>query len=188
MFTIALAWFALVAVDAPVQAHASEPVVRAVDAQAPWTLDELLDALRQVETGGLKDEGRRATGDGGRAIGPYQIHRGYWQDAKLPGCHDDCRDPGYARRVVLAYWKRYAPRALEALDVQTLARVHNGGPDGARQDCTLVFWRKVERALRSSREARALEAGAKEKGKPVEAGSKKEAKPAPAKRKGSEYC
>lgn len=188
MFIVALACVVLAAVEVPAQAGEAAPVPRAAEALAPWTLEELLVALRAVETGGMKDEGRRATGDGGRAIGPYQIHRGYWLDSKLPGSHDDCRDPQYARQVVLAYWKRYAPKALEGLDAQTLARVHNGGPDGARQDCTLVFWRKVERALRAAREKRALEAATKEKARPVEGTRPSEPAPRPAKRKKSEYC
>lgn len=188
MFIAALTCVVLVAVDVPVQAREASSPSRPVQASAPWTLDELLEALRTVETGGLKDEGRRATGDGGRAIGPYQIHRGYWIDSKLPGSHDDCREPQYARAVVLAYWKRYAPKALEALDAQTLARVHNGGPDGARQECTLGFWRKVEGALRAAREKRALEAAARQKGQPAEGTRPPAPAPKPKKRKGSEYC
>jgi hypothetical protein len=172
MFTAALAFFALVCADLPAQGEPAKPAVRP-SASAPWTLDELLDAIRQVESGGLKDGGRKATGDGGKAIGPFQIHRPYWEDSKVPGKHDDCRDPAYARKVVLAYWKRYAPKALESVDAQALARVHNGGPDGAKQECTLAFWRKVERELNAAREKRAQE----------------KAKPAPPKPKGSsQYC
>lgn len=127
--------------------------VRTVEASAPraerakYSLDEILTALRKVETGGERHEGRHATGDGGVAIGPYQIHRAYWIDARLPGRFEDCRDPRYARAVVIAYWRRYCPKALVELDAQTLTRVHNGGPDGHREDCTLKFWRKVDREL-----------------------------------------
>ena len=65
--------------------------------------EPLLDAIRQVESGG-----RDLTGDGGRAIGPYQIHRRYWQDAvrldpSLGGTYNDCRNEQYARRVVRVY-------------------------------------------------------------------------------------
>jgi hypothetical protein len=116
-------------------------------ARSAHTLDEILVALRTVETGGERHGGRHATGDGGVAIGPYQIHRAYWSDARLPGRFEDCRDPRYARAVVVAYWRRYCPEALAELDAQTLARVHNGGPDGHRETCTLRFWSKVEREL-----------------------------------------
>ncbi len=138
----------------PASRAESLPVqVRAVEASAPrtervrYSLDEILTALRKVETGGERNEGRHATGDGGVAIGPYQIHRAYWIDARLPGRFEDCRDPRYARAVVIAYWRRYCPKALVELDAQTLTRVHNGGPDGHREDCTLKFWRKVDREL-----------------------------------------
>src|SRR5262245_12012362 len=111
MLTAALALFALVFAEVPAGGDPAPPAVRPAEASAPWSLDELLAAIRMVESGGLKDGGRRATGDGGKAIGPFQIHRPYWIDSKIPGKHDDCRDPEYARRVVLAYWKRYAPKA-----------------------------------------------------------------------------
>jgi len=119
--------------------------------KAAWSLDEILSAVREVETGGEPDEGRRATGDGGLAIGPFQIHRAYWQDAGIRGAFEDCRDPEYARAVVLAYWRRYCPRALDELEAEVLARVHNGGPRGARLESTLAFWCKVERALEVDR-------------------------------------
>jgi hypothetical protein len=111
----------------------------------------LLAALRLVETGGLRHEGRHATGDGGKAIGPYQIHRSYWKDSRLPGTHEDCRDPAYAREVVMAYWRRYCPRELAQGEVEVLARVHNGGPEGYRKSSTLKFWRKVETELQRAR-------------------------------------
>lgn len=116
-------------------------------AAAPWTLDEVLSALRQVESGGHPDEGRGASGDHGAALGPYQIHRAYWQDARVPGRYEQCRDPSYSRAVVLAYWRRWCPRALESVDAEVLARVHNGGPRGAGRASTRPFWIKVERAL-----------------------------------------
>lgn len=148
----------------PVSASALAAPVRASAAAAPapesapaaantasYSLDELLAALRLVETGGLRHEGRHATGDGGKAIGPYQIHRSYWKDSRLPGTHEDCRDPAYAREVVMAYWRRYCPRELAQGEVEVLARVHNGGPEGHRKSATLKFWRKVETELQRAR-------------------------------------
>lgn len=115
-------------------------------ARAP-NLDQILAAIRHVESGGTPHGGTRAIGDGGRALGPFQIHRSYWLDARIPGRFEDCFDPAYARRVVLAYWRRHCPAALEALDAEVLARVHNGGPAGTRKSGTAVYWRRVERAL-----------------------------------------
>lgn len=87
--------------------------------------DRLLDAIATVES----DNNPAAVGDGGKAIGVFQIHKVYWQDAvdhdpSIGGCYEDCRDPAYARRIVIAYMDRYAP--ANASD-ETLARIHNGG-------------------------------------------------------------
>lgn len=92
----------------------------------------ILDALRQVETGGSRDPDR-AVGDDGRALGAYQIHRVYWLDAvehepslKARG-YEAVTDRAYAERVVLAYLSRYA----RDWSIDTIARIHNGGPRGA---------------------------------------------------------
>lgn len=104
----------------------------------------ILNAIRHVESGDRTD----LVGDGGKAIGPYQIHREYWRDAvawdrTLGGTYADCRNPQYARRVVLAYLSRYTPD----WNPQTIARVHNGGPMGYRHTATLGYWTKVARAM-----------------------------------------
>jgi len=111
------------------------------------TLLEVLDAIRVVETRGTPNSGRDSGGDSGRAIGPFQIDYSYWKDAGLPGKYEDCRDMDYARRVVLAYWRRYCPNALAEHDAEILARTHNGGPSGAKRDSTLPFWKKVQKEL-----------------------------------------
>ncbi|MEI6166127.1 MAG: hypothetical protein WCS52_02945 [bacterium] len=85
-------------------------------------------------------------GDGGRAIGLYQIHWEYWKDSGVPGKWEDCRDPRYSQLVILAYWKRYCPAALERGDLEVLCRIHNGGPQGHRKRTTLVYWRKIQAA------------------------------------------
>ena len=113
--------------------------------------DRLLDAIRQVESGG--DCG--LVGDGGKAIGPYQIHREYWQDAvafdkRLGGTYEDCRSEAYARRVVRAYLTRYGKGASD----EQMARIHNGGCGILRRvgtsawNRTTTYWRKVQRAMR----------------------------------------
>jgi hypothetical protein len=120
----------------------------AVDAPANFNARPILDAIREKETGGEADPAN-AIGDGGRAIGPYQIHRVYWQDAiehepSIGGQYEDCRDAAYAERVILAYWDRYAPDWRH----ETLARVHNGGPKGHRKSATVGYWLDVRANLR----------------------------------------
>jgi hypothetical protein len=113
-------------------------------------LGRLLDAMRRVETGTSAHEGRDAVGDDGRSSGPYQIQWTYWKDSGLAGQYRDVRDRRYAEQVILAYWRRYCPDALARRDLRTLARIHNGGPAGARKATTLSYWRRVSRVLRDA--------------------------------------
>ena len=125
-------------------------LVLAVQMPAGFNPRPVLDAIRQVETGGHRDPAN-AVGDGGKALGPYQIHRVYWQDAvqRDPSLvangetYESVRNAAYAERVILAYWTRYAP----SWDAQTLSRVHNGGPKGHKRSATLGYWGKVQTAL-----------------------------------------
>ena len=107
------------------------------------------NALWRVETGGREGN---VIGDGGRALGPYQIHRAYWQDSRVPGSYGMVTNEVYARRVVSAYLMRYQPKAFATGDLETLARTHNGGPSGATKAATLPYWRKVKAQLQSSRQ------------------------------------
>ena len=115
--------------------------------------DKLLAALATIES----SNNPKAVGDNGKAIGVYQIHRVYWEDASQfdktlkSGRYEDCVDPTYAARVVRAYMARYAP--VGASDEQ-LARIHNGGPKGYQRGSTKGYWAKVvkELARRSSQQ------------------------------------
>ena len=108
----------------------------------------ILDAIRTVETGGEADPDR-AIGDKGRALGAYQIHRGYWLDAteKDPALralgYESVTDREIAERVVIAYLTRYSPD----WKLETVARIHNGGPKGHRKESTLDYARKVRAAM-----------------------------------------
>ena len=113
--------------------------------------ERLLDAIRQVESGGRED----LVGDGGRAIGPYQIHRAYWTDAvradpRLGGKYEDCKREAYARRVVRAYLSHYGKGKTS----EQLARMHNGGRaifkrvGSAAWHRTTRYWQKVKVAMR----------------------------------------
>ncbi len=110
-------------------------------------LDRYFEALRRVETGGVRRP-QLAVGDGGRSRGPYQISRAYWID----GCKQlgvnwpyetGVADAARCRAVMRGFFKRYAPAALATGDWQTLARVHNGGPGGMNKPATRSYWRKV---------------------------------------------
>ena len=104
--------------------------------------DSFFRARHIVETSGRTGP---IIGDGGRALGPLQIHRGYHADARIGGDYARCADLDYSRRVVTAYLQRYAPQAWASGDVKTLARVHNGGPRGASKQATVAYGDKVAR-------------------------------------------
>ena len=82
-------------------------------------------------------------GDGGRALGAYQIHRVYWEDGtKLLGVdwpHRDATDLKKARRVVKTYLLHYG----EGKSLIEMARIHNGGPHGYKKKTTLPYARKI---------------------------------------------
>jgi hypothetical protein len=102
-------------------------------------------ALHQVETSGRHGA---ILGDNGKSLGPLQISRAYWKDARVGGSYSQVTSIVYARRVVTAYLKRYAPAAWAKGDVATLARIHNGGPTGHKKTATLGYADKVRRASR----------------------------------------
>ena len=112
-------------------------------------LTRVLQAIRIVESNNTPS----AVGDGGNAIGVYQIWESYWKDAtefsNLGGKYRDCFVPEYADRVVRCYMKRYAtPRRLgRKATMQDIARIHNGGPNGYKKQATLKYWKKVEKIL-----------------------------------------
>ena len=110
---------------------------------------EFVAAIHKVETGGRNGA---ILGDNGRALGPFQIHKGYWQDAmsfnkSIGGKYSDCAEYSYSVKVVTAYLNRYAKAAVLQKDYKTQAKIHNGGPNGVDKAATNVYWRKVKRSL-----------------------------------------
>ncbi len=106
-------------------------------------MERLLDAIAQVES----RSDPNAVGDGGRAIGVYQIHRPYWQDGTrilgVDWAYRDAADPVKARQVVRAYLRHYG-RDRGLLE---MARIHNGGPKGHEKKSTRDYARKIEAIL-----------------------------------------
>lgn len=105
----------------------------------------LINAIHQVETGGRLGA---IKGDNGRALGPLQIHRAYWIDSGVEGKYEDCASLDYSIKVLRAYMRRYASAAIKANDLETIARIHNGGPRGYKKAATLGYWQKVRKAMR----------------------------------------
>jgi hypothetical protein len=102
-------------------------------------IERLLDAIAHVES----HCDRNRVGDGGKALGAYQIHRDYWEEGTgilgVDWPHGDAIDPKKARRVVKAYLLYYG-KGRSLLD---MARIHNGGPQGCTKKATLCYAQKI---------------------------------------------
>lgn len=114
-----------------------------VRANQDVSIDELLDAIAIVESRSNPD----AVGDGGRAVGSYQIHKRYWADGTrilgVDWSYGEARNPAKARKVVRAYLTHYGRNR----SILEKARIHNGGPRGYRKKATLAYARKIARVL-----------------------------------------
>ena len=103
--------------------------------------DSFWRALHIVETSGRTGP---IVGDGGKALGPLQIHRAYHQDSRVAGDYSRVAELDYSKRVATAYFKRWAPDAFAKGDVETLARVFNGGPRGHLKPATKGYGVRVK--------------------------------------------
>ena len=113
----------------------------------PHAMAILIYAIMMVESGGNMHVG---PGDGGRAIGPFQIHEAYLQDSGRPYQHREMQDPHKAIDVIDAYMRRYATpeRKPDGMTWEEfVARIHNGGPRGHERDSTLGYWARVKKVL-----------------------------------------
>ena len=123
------------------------------------TLEDLLDAIEQVESGGDAN----AVGDSGRAVGAYQIWKIYVDDCnrihnkfcasffpKHPFyTYSDRRSKEKSRGMVALYTTYYWERTKTDImgRFEFMARIHNGGPNGWKKESTKEFWDKVKAVL-----------------------------------------
>ena len=111
-----------------------------------YTDAELIKAIHKVESNGRTD--KKIVGDGGKAIGPLQIHHANWKDAtdfdkSIGGKYSDCHNLEYSKKIFVAYMKRYA----KDKDAETKARIWNGGLKGPDNSSTKKYWAKVKANL-----------------------------------------
>lgn len=116
---------------------------------AKASTDDLIIAIAHVESNANPNA---PDSDNGEAIGEYSIHHSCWQDAvnfdtTIGGSYEDCHNAEYARLIVVAYLKRYAPQAWTDCNYESLSRTWNGGPNGCHKKATLKYWRKVKAYL-----------------------------------------
>lgn len=110
---------------------------------SPPDINGLIDAIGKVES----DNNDLAVGDGGKAIGRYQIHQAYWADGcrflKVSWPYEEAKNEIKARQLVKAYLTHYG----KGLPLSALSRIHNGGPKGYKKKSTETYWRKVEKVI-----------------------------------------
>ena len=116
------------------------------------TLRTFLRALRKQETGGVSEQSSRKEGDGGKAYGPLQIWRAYWDDSHIKHPYESLYKWRISVACLICYMLRhlwYHMMRLEVpLDVcEKIARVHNGGPKAIhanRIGNTDRYWESVK--------------------------------------------
>jgi soluble lytic murein transglycosylase-like protein len=109
------------------------------------SMEQFLKAMAFVES----SNNPQAENKSEKALGLYQIRPAYLTDTHLPFHHKDMVNPQKARAVVLAYFKRYEPSALERKDFETLARLHNAGPGWRkRMQSTNNYWKKIQKNIK----------------------------------------
>ena len=108
------------------------------------TISNLISALIIVESSGND----MAIGDGGKAIGPLQIHKAVVLDVnRITGLsyrHKDMTNRVAARAVCQAYLEHYG----RGKSLEEQARIWNGGPSGHKKASTVSYWRRVKKAIK----------------------------------------
>ena len=120
----------------------------------PANFDDLLDAIEWVESKGDAN----AIGDGGRAVGAYQLHKIYVDDVNRINVfgpqyvYGDRLSKSKSREMVRTYlfwYIRFTCRLIKSpeckiREFEYMARIHNGGPRGHLKDSTKQYWEKIK--------------------------------------------
>ena len=112
----------------------------------------LLAAVMMTESGG-----RNITGDGGRAVGPLQVHAGAVADVnrafRTRFTHADMGDRVKAAQVFDCYlWLYATPKRIgRPVTNEDRARIWNGGPQGWRRKATGGYWERVKAKMGGAR-------------------------------------
>jgi len=107
-------------------------------------MDDFLNALAKVES----SNNPKAVNKKENALGVYQIRAAYYKDSNVLGKHTDVYNPIIAKKVVLSYFNRYEPKAVLNNDFETLARLHNAGPNHRKnKSSTNNYWSKIKKNL-----------------------------------------
>jgi soluble lytic murein transglycosylase-like protein len=106
------------------------------------TKEDLFRAMAAVES----SNNPKAVNAKENALGLYQIRPMYFLDSGVKGSHTQVYEPTVARKVCEKYFMRYEPKAFANNDIETLARLHNAGPNWRKRD-TDKYWNKIKKHL-----------------------------------------
>lgn len=125
------------------------PVLPLVLMVQTYTLNEIIDAIGEVESHNNPHVRDGDVKTGRPSIGQYQVSWRYWFDSRTPGKWSDCRKPEYARRVIRNYWERWERDAFNRVNPEPLIRSHNGGCGWRKEPWrTKDYLKRVQRELR----------------------------------------
>jgi len=109
----------------------------------------ILDAICHVESGGKAD----AVGDGGKAVGAYQIHKICVRDVnriigKKKYTYQDRLNKAKSRQMCEIYIDHYGKGKSDI----SKARIWNGGPRGYKKKATKKYGKKVKQYLTNNKD------------------------------------
>mgnify|MGYP000200123774 FL=1 len=108
------------------------------------TKEDLFRAMAAVES----SDNPKAVNAKENALGLYQIRPMYFLDSGVKGSHTQVYEPTVARKVCEKYFMRYEPKAFINNDIETLARLHNAGPNWRKnKSSTDKYWNKIKNNL-----------------------------------------
>jgi soluble lytic murein transglycosylase-like protein len=108
------------------------------------TKEDLFRAMAAVES----SNNPKAVNPKETALGLYQIRPMYFLDSGVKGSHTQVYEPTVARKVCEKYFMRYEPKAFANNDIETLARLHNAGPNWRKnKSSTDKYWNKIKNNL-----------------------------------------
>ena len=108
------------------------------------TKEDLFRAMAAVES----SNNPKAVNTKETALGLYQIRPMYFLDSGVKGSHTQVYEPTVARKVCEKYFMRYEPKAFINNDIETLARLHNAGPNWRKnKSSTDKYWNKIKKHL-----------------------------------------
>ena len=108
------------------------------------TKEDLFRAMAAVES----SNNPKAVNAKETALGLYQIRPMYFLDSGVKGSHTQVYEPTVARKVCEKYFMRYEPKAFANNDIETLARLHNAGPNWREnKSSTDKYWNKIKKNL-----------------------------------------